>query len=253
MEETDKTQRKLPSQEIDYFKLGKILVSRWYWIISSLALAVIISYIYLWYTPKTYATSGTLKIEEKKSEISDITDAMTLPDRGASKIQSIISVLQSRSLIISAIKDLDYRISFYISGRVRISESYPQKPLSVDLTKFDSLNFYHDMITFKPVNNRLFNLSYKIAGKQIQNNFYYGSKVSIGPTTFSIVYPGDIDNSTIYVFKFNSPDDYVERARGGLRAGETAKNSNIIGLEEIDSNPQFAADILNSTICITND
>jgi len=246
MEETEKITRKLPHQEIDYFKIGKILLSRWYWIAASVAVTVIISYIYLWYTPKTYSTGGTLKIEEKKSEISDVIQEMNTPDRGPSKIQSIISVLQSRNLIVSAIKDIDYRISFYISGRIRITETYPQKPLSIDLIKFDSLNFYHDLISFKSVNAELFDLTYKVAGKDVQKSYNYNSPITIGATTFSIKNPGFVGSNTIYLFKFNNPDDYVDRVRNGLRAGETAKNSNIIALQETDSNPQFAADVLNT-------
>jgi tyrosine-protein kinase Etk/Wzc len=248
MEELEKVQRKLPNQEIDYFKIGKILISRWYWIAASVIIASAISYTYLWYTPKIYATSGTLKIEEKKSEISDLISVMTTPERGPSKIQSITSVLTSRILVLTAIKDLDYRISFYISGRVRTSESYPQKPLDINLVKFDSLNFFHSLMTFKAVNQHTFNLSYKLNGKEVQANHNYGSLVSIGNTSFRIKYPGTVPSNTIYQFKFNIPEDFVGRVQGGLYAGETAKNSNIIALQETDSNPQFAADVLNAII-----
>src|ERR1700716_166140 len=119
MQETEKIINKLPNQEIDYNKIARILLSRWYWVAASVIICWLISYTYLWYTPKTYATSGTLKIEEKKSEFSDLVGVINNNDRGPSKIQSEIFVLQSRTLILSAIKDLDYRISFYISGRVR--------------------------------------------------------------------------------------------------------------------------------------
>lgn len=246
MEELEKVQRKLPNQEIDYFKIGKILLSRWYWIAASVIITSAISYTYLWYTPKTYATGGTLKVEEKKSEISDIITVMTTPERGPSKIQSITSVLTSRNLILTAIKDLDYRISFYISGRVRTSESYPQKPLDINLIKFDSLNFFHSLITFKPVNQQTFSLSYNVNGKEIQNSYRYASLVTIGNTSFRIKYPGVIPSKTIYLFRFNIPEDFVGRVQGNLYAGETAKNSNIIAIQQTDSNPQFAADVLNA-------
>jgi len=141
MEDTEKIARKLPHQEIDYFKIGKILLSRWYWIAGSVVICMIISYTYLWYSAKTYATAGTLKIEEKKSEFSDLVSVINSNDRGPSKIQSEIFVLQSRTLILSAIKDLDYRISFFISGRARTTDVYPQKLLDIQLVKFDSLNF----------------------------------------------------------------------------------------------------------------
>lgn len=246
MEETEKIQRKLPNQEIDYFKIGKILLSRWYWIVASVCLTTFISYTYLWYTPKTYSTSGSLKIEEKKSEVSDIITVMAAPDRGPSKIQSIVSVLQSHNVILSAIRDIDYRVSFYLSGRVRTTETYPSKPLFIQLIKFDSLNFYHDLLTYKPVNTQTFVLSYQSAGKEIENRYKYGSPITVGNTSFTIRYPGAIDKNAIYLFKFNNPEDYIGRVLGGFRAGETGKNTNILSLQETDSNPQFAADILNN-------
>src|ERR1700741_240608 len=129
MQETEKTGRRLPHQEIDYLKIAKILLSRWYWIAASVIICLLISYSYLWVTPKTYATSATLKIEDKKSEFSDLVGVINSNDRGSSKIQSEIFVLQSSTLILNAVKDLDYRISFYISGRVRTSDVYPQKLL----------------------------------------------------------------------------------------------------------------------------
>jgi len=66
MEETEKIQPKLANQEIDYFKIGRILLSRWYWVAGSVIICTIVANMYLWYTPKTYATSSTLKFEEKK-------------------------------------------------------------------------------------------------------------------------------------------------------------------------------------------
>jgi tyrosine-protein kinase Etk/Wzc len=249
MEEISKVQPKLPNQEIDYFKIAKILLSRWYWIIGSVAICMIIANIYLWYVPKIYATSATMKFEEKKSEISDLMmGAPGATDRGTvSKIQSETIILQSNALLLSAIKHLDYRISFYIVGRVlnRTNELYPAKPLDIELVRFDSLNFFHDLITFKPVNNRSFNLGYKSGGKDIQKVYYYNVPFTIGPTSFSIKYPGNLSNS-LYLFKLNTAEDFIGRVRGGLHISETAKNSNIISLQETDSNPQFAADALNA-------
>lgn len=251
MEETDRTQPKLPNQEIDYLKIAKVILSRWYWIVGSVAICFIIANIYLWYTPKTYATGATLKFEEKKSEISDLISVPGVNDRtNAAKIQSETVVLQSTALLLNAIKHLDYRISFYIVGRVlnRTNELYPQKPLDIELVKFDSLNFFHDLITYRPINNQSFSISYKVSGKEVKNTFYYNTPFTIGPTAFSVKYPGYLPKSAMYLFKLNAAEDFVGRVRGGLHTSETARNSNIISLQEVDSNPQFAADALNAVM-----
>jgi capsular exopolysaccharide synthesis family protein len=251
MEEVDKSQQKLISQEFDYYKIGKIILSRWYWIVGSIIICVLASNIYLWYTPKTYATSAMMKFEEKKSEISDLVPTAGSNDRAnASRIQSETIVLQSQPLLLNAVKHLDYRFSFYVVGRVlnRTNELYPQKPLDVQLVKFDSLNFFHDLITFRPVNSRAFNISYNEGGKEINKTYQYDAAFTIGPTSFSIKYPGELPKTSSFIFKLNSPEDFVGRIRGGLRAGETAKNSNLLSLTLTDLNAQFAADALNAVM-----
>src|ERR1700740_2068395 len=105
MEETEKQTRKLPNQEVDYFKIGKILLSRWYWIIGSLVLCMVAANVYLWYTTKTFSPWAVMKFEEKKSELPDIGGVSSVPDRtSASRIQSEIVVLQSTPLLLNAIK-----------------------------------------------------------------------------------------------------------------------------------------------------
>jgi tyrosine-protein kinase Etk/Wzc len=247
MEDINKVQNKLPSQELDYFKIGKILLSRWYWVIGSVILAMLVAKVYLWYTPKVYATSATMKFEEKKSEISDLMNVIGTSEKGASRIQSETFVIQSRGLVLNAIKDLDYRISFFLGGRVRTTDIYPLKPLSIQLLKFDTLNYYHGLIGFQPVDNNTFSLTYNIGDKEITKDYSYNSPVAVENMAFSIKNPGNI-RKAVYLFKFNVPDDFVGRVLGGLHTSEVVKNSNIISLQETDSNPQFASDVLNAIL-----
>lgn len=244
MQETEIIRKKRISQEIDYLKIVKILLSRWYLVTASVLVCMLAAYAYLWYTPKTYSTSGILKFEEKKSEISDL--IMSNSGQGAANLQSERYIIQSRSLLLNAIRKLDYRISFYISGRVRTHDIYPKKPLQIDLLEFDSLNFYQDVISFKPVDKNTFNLSWNVGGKEIAQIFKYNTPVNIGPVAFAIKYPGQMNPNTEYQFKFNIPENFLGRIRDGLRMNETAKNSNIVTIQQTDFNPQFATDILNA-------
>jgi tyrosine-protein kinase Etk/Wzc len=243
MEETEKLKQKLPNQEFDYFKIGKIVISRWYWIVLSVIVCMIAANAYIFYTPKIYATSGTIKLEEKKSDISDLVNVMG-SEKGPSKTQSEIFVLQSRNLILKAVKNLDYRISFYSEGKVRTLELYGEKPLNIRFIKFDSLNFYRQLITFKPINPTTFKLTYQLGEREVTKNFFYNSPIDIEGTVFSIGnFAGGNDK---LLFKFNTADEFVDRVKGGLQISETIKNSGIIELRQTDSHPKFAADILNA-------
>jgi capsular exopolysaccharide synthesis family protein len=243
MEETEKLKQKLPNQEFDYFKIGKIVISRWYWIVLSVIVCMIAANIYLWYTPKIFATEGTIKLEEKKSDISDLVNVMGT-EKGASKTQSEIFVLQSRNLILKAVKKLDYPVSMYSEGTVRTVELYGVKPLSINFIKFDTLSFYRQLITFKPVSQNTFNLTYLLGGQEVKKTYYYNSAINIEGTIFNIAsFEGGYKK---LLFKFNSVDELADRARGGLQISESIKNSGIIGLRQTDSHPKFAADFLNS-------
>ncbi len=248
MQETEKFQKKLPNQEIDYFKLGKILLSRWYWIACTVLLCMATAKVYLWYTPKMYATSATLKFEEKKSELSDLSGNIVTTDRTPSRISSEIAVMQSNQLILRAIKNLDYKISFYISGRVRTTEQYPYKPLDIEFITRDSLNLFSNQLIYTPVNDHVFNLSYGQGRKIIQNNYSYNNPITLGATTFIIKPPVNKASKTVYLIQFNTPDSFLGRVKGGFHPGDVPKNSNIITLSQTDANPIFAADILNAIL-----
>jgi tyrosine-protein kinase Etk/Wzc len=246
MHETEKIAQKLPNQELDYYKIVKILLSRWYWIALCVIVFMVAARTYLWYTPKTYATTGTVKIEEKKSEISDLVSVINNADRGPSKVQSETFVIQSNNLLLTAIRHIDYQISFYIEGRVRTSELYPQKPLNIQVLKFDSTDYYRGYISYSPLNSKSFVLGYKQGGKEVKQTVNYNTPVTVGPTAFSIVHSNIPDKAVTYLFKFNTPEDLLGQVKSGLRVSELVRYSNILSLQQTDSNPQFAADILNA-------
>lgn len=239
--------QKLPGQEIDYFKIGKILLSRWYWIAGTIVIGLLATYVYLWYTPKTYATNSTMKFEEKRSEATDLI-LLTTPERySSSKVQTESYVFRSRSLIMDAIEKLDYRVSFYLKGRVRTSEIYPAKPLKIEFLRYDTVNLYRNLIIFKTSDAAHFTLTFSQNGKEKKQTRRYNERVTIGETEFKIS-PENISSQKgiEYQFRFNLPEDFVGRCLGGLQIKEPSKNSNIVNLEQSDSNPDFAADFLNA-------
>ncbi len=104
------------------------------------------------------------------------------------------------------------------------------------------------MFSFTPAGTKLFNLTYKNGNIDVEHTYQYNTPVSIGNMAFSVANPGPLSRNIVYLFKFNTPEDFLGRVAGGLRTSEAVKYSNIISLQETDSNPQFAADALNAVI-----
>lgn len=234
-------------QDIDYVKIVKIILSRWYWVASAIIIALIIAYIYLWYTPSTFSTSASLKFEEKRSEISELLNVRNVYDR-TNKMQSEQFVIRSREVLLNAIGNLDYEISFYLKGRVRTSDLYPQKPLDIAVIEKDSSSFTHVLFEYEPINAHSFQLSYHEGEKEVVKTYQNGQLISMPGIKFKInnnTY--NKSNNSVYCFKFNSRSSFLGRIMGGLNMSET-KGTNILSLSQTDVSPYFAADILNSIL-----
>ena len=61
-------------------------------------------------------------------------------------------------------------------------------------------------------------------------------RLPLARPAISIKFPVYLVKDAVYLFKFNSPDDFVGRVRGGLSTTELVKNSNIVAVQEVDSN-----------------
>lgn len=243
-ENTVKSLRK----EVDAIKIVRIALSRWYLPVLAVLITLLIAHIYLWLCPKTYSTSGMLKFEEKKPELSDLVKVMSHAARTPPNLQSEKFIIHSRSILLNAIKKLNYPVSFYAPGKFRDRELYPQKPLNISLLRPASLNDAETCFTYKPINRKTFNLSWNTEGQETQGRFRYNSPINISNTRFSIQYPGPGNRQTPYLFKFNTPESLLERVHNGLQTSEPVKNSNVINLWQRDANPHFAADILNAVM-----
>src|SRR5574343_1308775 len=128
---------KLSTQEIDYNRILKILLSRWYWIVGCVVIGVIWAYISLRFTPPVYETSALLKYDDKKTEISELININSYYDR-KDKIQSETYVIQSRTLLSRASERLDYKYSFLRKGTILETEVYPNYPFEVTIDEVDS-------------------------------------------------------------------------------------------------------------------
>lgn len=234
-------------QDIDYVKIVKIVVSRWYWIASTIIISLIVAYIYLWYTPETYSTSASLKFEEKKSEISELLNVRSAYDR-TNKMQSEQFVIRSREVLLNAVNDLDYKISFYLKGRVRTSDIYPQKPLDIAIIEQDSAKFSRELFEYEAQDANSFKLSYQENGQEFTKTFRNGEIITVPGIKFQINNNTfNKANNSIYCFRFNAKSSFLGRIATGLNMSET-KGTNILSLSQTDINPYFATDILNAIL-----
>lgn len=238
---------KLADQQIDYLKVLRIIWSRWYWVAGSVFIAILIAYVHLWYTPTIYSTSASLKFEEKKSEFSELLKASGSYYDRTNKVQSEMYVIQSRDVLLNAISRLDYKISYYLTGRIRTTEMYPQVPFPIEIIYQDSLNFNRTFFEIKNSGNSKFQLSYNQGTNRIENEYHFGDTIKFQNLTFRVK-STTVPVNAQYSFKFNTKEDFLGRVAGGLAMKEAAKSSNVLLLTQTDQNIAFASDVLDATL-----
>lgn len=241
--------QKAPSLEIDYFRLFRIFLSRWYWVAACIAVGLIWSYVYLRFTPSVYETSALLKFDDKKTEISELININSYYDR-KDKIQSEIYVIQSRTLIARAAAKLNYQYSFFKRGNVLISEVYPARPFTVELLQDDSATLFSYKFNLRQIDKLKYRLSIFLENSFISSgDYFYGQEVIFGANKIRFLGTTIPENDKAeYEFKFNHPDEIVGRIMGGLSVRELGKGINIMQLNQKDGSPILAADILNSLL-----
>ncbi len=229
-------------QEINYAKIFNIILSRWYWIAMTLLLSLGAAYTYLWYTPKTYSTSAFLKFEEKQPNLSNSVSLAPITRSYTNKILSESWTFKSRKVIQEAVGLIDWQVSYFLKGKIRTTDLYPNKPFIVHILKQDS-SFYNQTLDITPL-EKGFRLEYANHKKEYE----YGTPVDIPGLSFYIETKDKLSTSATYQIKFNYPSEFYGRMGANLSISEAAKYSNIASVSKTDENPYFAADALNAII-----
>ncbi|MCX2492565.1 polysaccharide biosynthesis tyrosine autokinase [Pedobacter sp. PF22-3] len=240
--------RKLASQTINYWKILLIFLSRWYWVAGTVLISFVLAWLYVRSITPIYITSASLKLDGGQQQ-----QMASLPGTPANynpfnqnQIQTEGIIMRSEDVIVNALKNLNYKISYYSEGRVRVTELYPKQPFQVDILAQDSVNFSRATYSVKPIDQQIFELSSSDDNNKSVKKYRYGQAINAGNMVFAV--KTEIPAKGNYSFKFNGIRDLYGRAAGGLNVFEQEKNTNIMGVTHTDSNPVFSADVLNEII-----
>lgn len=235
---------KLAQQEISYWKIISIVLSRWYWIAGTVILSFIAAKIYIAYTPQTFRTEASLKINFDDQNQAAVAIPTSYRYLRTNQIETEAEILRSRDVIHKAISNLDYKISYFLEGKIRKTEVYPNKPFEIHIVKLDETAFGRTEYDIQAVDNVSFKLKPTTESKW--ETFRYNQTIEKGNVQFKIT--SQIPSVGNYSFKFNSVSDFESRAVGGLSIVEADKNSSIMRVLHTDVNPRFSAAILNSIV-----
>lgn len=229
-------------QDIDFYKIFKVFFSRWYWIAGCVAISLVIAKVNLMYSVPSYQTFGQLKLQESNPTVNNSVAAASQVYNYTDKIQAEGFVIRSNAVILKAIENLDYKVSYFLQGTIRKTDVYPNKPFEIEIIQQDSINFARNEYFVEAVSPTRFSMSPSEKGNKIE--YSYGQSINLGNMIFKI--KTAIPNQGNYSFKFNSKEDFLGRAN--VNTNEAAKYTNVMQLSLTDNNPTFATDMLNAVM-----
>jgi len=176
------------SKQTDLLNLADIYISKWKFIVGSLLVAILFSFIYLRYADYQFETTASIRLKEdkKNNSLDEITALQKygLFANNSSNINDEITVLKSNTLLESVVNDLKLNIQFFVSGAIKEQETYINPPLELSFIEGDSLIHYLDTTIYVSIiDKNKFKLSNKDSRsffdfkKEIQSIYNFGDKL----------------------------------------------------------------------------
>jgi tyrosine-protein kinase Etk/Wzc len=230
-------QNRLPVKDemIDPQKIVTLLRTHKYFFIVTLLAGMIIAFLYNTYTMPVFRVSAKLLIEDDKEANSSGNDQLLegfglMP--GMKNLDNQITVLTSRSLLLTTLDELMFNTEYYVRGLIKKRSLYPLQPIKIIPVSGSQLP--EDVeFTFKYLGDNMFFISGKSDNSfEIQTTASFGENIDFNDGTFRIErneigWPSKDEERKI-CFIFHSRRELVESYIKRLKIDPVTKKGTIV-------------------------
>lgn len=209
----------------------------------SVAIALLVAYVYLRYTVPTYNSGGIIQLGVQAGNKGNSGDKVEDLLFGSNKIQGLqseIEIIKSKPLMIRVVNKLGLQVNYTALGRFRNENIYKKAPFYLQIHELiDSSRGFSIILKFNDENTfSLQNEKQNVTvGQLFKNNF----------GVFSIVKTGAIASGSDYQIEWIPTKVLARRYASSLFVSpRPTGNSLVISMENTSS--QLAADIINTTM-----
>lgn len=239
----------------DIVKFLAIIISNWYWLLILPALAFAISYIYTHRIQEIYAAKCQilLKSQETYDYQRQIYRGLGYTSAYASyeETASQMRVLKSSGLIEEVLEQLPLNVSYYIVGRLKITEIYEHMPFRVDFD--DRSQAYSGMpFTLSIIDTSSFRLQYKSGGVNKDKVFKFGELILNDGLYLRIYKESNLNAASVgslklinYMFKVFKKGALIGKYKSAISVTNIDYTS-IVEVTVQDQIPERAAKILET-------
>ncbi len=236
------------TKSLDIRKFIFTILRKWYWFALSIGFCCLIAYLLNSYITPLYKISGTVLVNDERKSVAESLFSSLNRSIGRKNIENEISVLKSYNLTIKTLEQLhDFRISFYVVGKIRNSMLYKKAPFNVitDSSAFNKSGIPVNVILLSGSRCKI-----EIDGKnKISKILRYGETYVDTNFNFKIFLNDSKKfNPSVkhkYYFMFNNMIELVNIYKDKLDISPIDKKGTILKITSIGNVPLMEADYLN--------
>ncbi|MES2734397.1 MAG: polysaccharide biosynthesis tyrosine autokinase [Bacteroidota bacterium] len=149
----------LTSQPFDIKAFISRYLKYWPYFIASISLSLTAAYISNRYAVSRYIISATLLVKDARGSSSGATDFLQGGQllKTSRNLENEMGIMQSFSMAVATVKQLDFEISYFKDGNVRTSEIYGDNPIRVELDSTHS-QLIGVLFEVNPIDNQTFTI-----------------------------------------------------------------------------------------------
>lgn len=258
MKENNSFQHKLQDESINLREQLESYIKHWPWFVFSVIIALLFAFMYLRYAQPQYKSVATILVKDDRkgnlqSELTAFNELGLMNVKN--NVDNEIEIIKSRSVIESAVKALNFNVSFFTEGRVKTIELYQDSPILVSFFDIQD-QFYKKgqsfLVNYKTENT--FDL--KSADNILIGTYKYGAIINL-PSSKMVINKSTIAHNFekkefSIILRISALDQVVQSYKSRISVAPLSKNSSVVELTLNDPVPQKAADFLNLMIEIYN-
>jgi len=247
-----------PIREANDFDL-KVFLSRYfkYWYIFALTLAVslLIARYYNWYTNPIYAVTAKLLVKDDNSGKDKLLKQLEI-DKPSKNIENEIEILRSHNLLAKVLNELDFEVSYFLIGDVKVSEVYKDCPFKVEVVQLD-YGAYFDDFTVELIDNETFEFTFELGAEPVTYQHQFGDTLNFELGTIvlnkrdnfpvSRIANPDYDKKN-YIIRFNTIAYNQNKYLSKLSISLSRNQATILQIYLEDAVPQKGLDFVNKLI-----
>lgn len=243
-------------QNLDVKSFLRKYTRYWYFFVIAFIIAFFGARTYNWYKTPVYGVTAKLLIKDEQGSTDLLLEELDVVSP-SKNIENEIEILQSHNLLARTLDKLDFEVSYFLIGDVKVSEVYTDCPFHVEISQID-FSAYSKQYFIHIIDQNSFSFSYKMPdGEEFTKQGEFGKIFTFDQGEITIQrrnqFSGALFNDPNfdkrnYRIAFNTIRSNQNYYLSKLTVGMARSQSTILQLYLEDKVPQKSIDFLNKHI-----